>query len=436
MLENVVNEGDLIAGKYRVEKLLGAGGMGVVVSALHLQLDERVAIKLLLPEMLKIPEAVQRFTREARAAVKIKNEHVARVFDVGTLDGGAPYMVMEYLEGGDLAAWLENRGPLPVDVAVDFVLQACEAIADAHALGIVHRDLKPANLFCTRRSDGAPAIKVLDFGISRMSGLGGSSDLGLTHTSAMMGSPRYMSPEQMQTPRAVDSRTDIWAMGAILYELISGSVPFPGETLPEICLKITTAEPEPLASLRAGVPAGLEAVIAKCLAKDRERRYPDIASLAAALAPFASHPGRAAATAADAGPRPGRNKLVFATLAGAIAVGGGALVWSAARPAAIDAPAAALAPPVPAAETAAASLAPGPPPIAEPAPPPPPAPPVPDRAPAVPEASKHRAAARRLRKASPPTPPPAASPAAAKPAAPHSPPPPHATPRGLIDDRR
>jgi serine/threonine-protein kinase len=153
-----VREGDIIAGKYQVEKVLGVGGMGVVVAARHLQLEYKVALKFLLPEVLSNSEAVARFVREARAAVRIKSEHVARVTDVGTLENGAPYMVMEYLEGGDLAGWLEQRGPLPIDLAVEFVLQASVAVTEAHALGIVHRDLKPANLFCVRRSDGQPPL--------------------------------------------------------------------------------------------------------------------------------------------------------------------------------------------------------------------------------------------------------------------------------------
>ncbi len=170
-----VREGDILAGKYRVERVLGIGGMGVVVAAHHMQLDERVALKFLLPEALGNAEAVARFAREARAAVKIKSEHVARVTDVGTLPNGAPYMVMEYLEGGDLAAWIKQRGALPVEQAVEFVLQTCIAVADAHALGIIHRDLKPANLFCVRRSDGQLSIKVLDFGISKMTDVSGSA---------------------------------------------------------------------------------------------------------------------------------------------------------------------------------------------------------------------------------------------------------------------
>src|SRR6266851_4099597 len=181
-----VREGDLLAGKYRVERVLGAGGMGIVVAAHHLQLDERVAIKFLLPEMLSHQETVERFSREARAAVKIKSEQVTRVIDVGTLDNGAPYMVMEYLDGSDLAALLQQSGALPIEQAVEFVLQACEAIADAHGLGIVHRDLKPANLFCIRRSDGLLSIKVLDFGISKVTGMSASGpDMGMTKTAAV-----------------------------------------------------------------------------------------------------------------------------------------------------------------------------------------------------------------------------------------------------------
>lgn len=291
-----VREGDVLAGKYRIEKVLGAGGMGIVVAAHHVQLDERVAIKFLLPEALENQEAVARFAREARAAVKIKSEHVVRVFDVGALDTGAPYMVMEYLEGGDLAAWLRQQGPLSVEQAVEFVLQASEAIADAHALGIVHRDLKPANLFCVRRSDGLLSLKVLDFGISKVTKASSSApNLGMTDTSMMIGSPLYMSPEQMHSSRDVDARTDIWAVGVILYELLAGTSPFTGESLPEVVTKATSHPVPPLAGHRPGLPPDLEAVIQKCLEKDREQRYRNVAELAAALAPFGSKRARASA---------------------------------------------------------------------------------------------------------------------------------------------
>jgi serine/threonine protein kinase len=206
-----VKPGEILAGKYQVERVLGVGGMGVVVAAHHIQLDEKVALKFLLPDALKNTEALARFEREARAAVKIKSEHIARVIDVGKLDSGSPYMVMEYLEGGDLSGMLSKTGKLPVEQAVDFVLQASEAIAEAHALGIVHRDLKPANLFCIRRRDGQLAIKVLDFGISKVTKTGSMPDsMSMTKTTAVIGSPVYMSPEQMQSSKGVDLRTDVW----------------------------------------------------------------------------------------------------------------------------------------------------------------------------------------------------------------------------------
>jgi serine/threonine-protein kinase len=282
-----VYDGQLLAGKYRVERELGRGGMGVVVAAHHLQLDEKVAIKFLLPEALIDAEGVERFLREARAAVRIKSEHVARVSDVGNMEGGEPYMVMEYLEGLDLAAWLQQYGALPGEQAVEFVLQASEAIAEAHALGIVHRDLKLANLFVVRRADGLWSVKVLDFGISKVSTPGApGSDANLTRTAAVMGSPLYMPPEQLVASKSVDGRADIWALGVILYELIAGQPPFTGDTLTEVCSKIALQPPRDIREFHPGVPPALEAVILRCLEKDRERRYPNIAELAHALVAF------------------------------------------------------------------------------------------------------------------------------------------------------
>jgi serine/threonine protein kinase len=287
-------EGDVLAGKFRIERVLGVGGMGMVVSAMHLQLDERVAIKFLLPEALMNPEAVARFGREARAAVKIKSEHIARVTDVGALETGAPYMVMELLRGRDLSDLLRDHGALPVPLAVEYVLQACEALAEAHALGIVHRDLKPANLFLTHRADGSPCVKVLDFGISKVTRPTGSgSDMGMTRTQSILGSPLYMSPEQMASARDVDQRTDIWAMGTVLFELLTGRVPFEAETMPQLCTLILHAEPPPPRSVRPDLPEGLEAVVLRCLRKDRAMRYQNVAELAFDLAGYAP----------DAGPR-------------------------------------------------------------------------------------------------------------------------------------
>ena len=197
------NVGDVLAGKYAVEAVLGVGGMAVVVAARHLELDERVALKILLPKFRKNEELVQRFRREARAAVKIKSDHTARVFDVGTLDDGAPCLVMEYLEGQDLETLLSDQGPVAAETAVGFVLEACEALAEAHGLGIVHRDLKPANLFLSLGPDGRPIIKLLDFGISKVGGM-------LTRKQSSFGTPHYMSPEQLRNTEDVDGRTDIW----------------------------------------------------------------------------------------------------------------------------------------------------------------------------------------------------------------------------------
>jgi serine/threonine-protein kinase len=262
--------------------------MGVVVAARHVELDELVALKFLLPEALLEPEAVARFVKEARAAVRIKSEHVARVHDVGQLDSGAPYIVMEYLEGSDLGALLRKRGTFPVEDVIDYVLQACEAIANAHSLGIVHRDLKPSNLMVVVRSDGSECVKVLDFGISKVAAIAGrESSMSMTRTAAVLGSPLYMSPEQMMSARDVDGRTDIWALGTILYELLAGRPPFVAETLPALGVLIATTQAPPLRALRPEVPPGVEAVAARCLEKSRDQRFANVAELAQALAPFA-----------------------------------------------------------------------------------------------------------------------------------------------------
>jgi eukaryotic-like serine/threonine-protein kinase len=280
-------EGTLLAGKYRVERELGRGGMGVVYEARHVELDQRVAVKLLLPEALGNAEAVSRFLREARAAARITSDHVVRVFDVGTVDGGQPFMAMEYLEGRDLGAVVAERARLPAAEAVGYLLEACEAIAEAHANGVVHRDLKPSNLFLMRKRDGSSVVKVLDFGISKVSHASGS-DGAVTRTAALMGSPLYMSPEQMASSRDVDHRSDIWALGIVLYELLAGRVPFVAETLPQICVAVMNHPALPVSSVVSDVPAGLSAVVERCLAKSPAERYQTIAKLAEALAPYAA----------------------------------------------------------------------------------------------------------------------------------------------------
>ena len=283
--------GSILAGKYRVERVLGEGGMGIVVEARHLALDERVALKVLRPELGTNVEASTRFLREARNAVRIKSEHVARVSDVGTIEGGLPFMVMELLEGRDLADTLEQAGVLSIPDAVDFIIQGCEAIAEAHGHGIVHRDLKPANLFLARRADGSPLVKVLDFGLSKASGGGVEA---LTRTTTALGSALYMSPEQMQQTRSVDLRTDVYALGVSLYELIAGRQPFYAETLPQLCVAVLTGTPTPIRELRADVPEALAVVVERAFARDKAHRHQSIGELVVALAPFA--PPRSAPT--------------------------------------------------------------------------------------------------------------------------------------------
>jgi len=282
-----VKPGDILADKYEVERVLGVGGMGVVVAARHLQLRERVALKFLLPDVVLQPGAVERFEREARAAVRIKSEHVARVSDVGLLDGTIPYMVVEYLDGVDLSQRLARTGPMPMEEAVEYVLQACAAMAEAHSLGIVHRDLKPSNLFLTRRPNGEPLIKVLDFGISKLAPSPEDAPRpSLTTTNGVMGSPLYMSPEQVRSAKNVDARTDIWSLGVILYELLSGGPPFDGRMVPEVIAKIAADPPTPLRTRLPGVDPRLEQIILRCLQKDPAARFPTVAELAAALLPF------------------------------------------------------------------------------------------------------------------------------------------------------
>jgi len=280
-------EGQLFAGKYRVERVLGRGGMGVVIAARHLLLDELVAIKFLLPEALQSAEAVARFEREARAAVKIKSEHVARVTDVARLENGAPYMVMELLRGRDLATLLREQGPLPLADVADYLLQAGEAIAEAHGLGIVHRDLKPPNLFLTQRADGSACVKVLDFGISKLTAASASADQVMTSTQAVMGSPLYMSPEQLLSARDVDLRTDIWALGVICFELLTGKLPFEGETLPRLCMSINLAPPKSVRSYRPDLPSEVDDMLLRCLSKDPAKRFGNVAAFAAELVKYA-----------------------------------------------------------------------------------------------------------------------------------------------------
>jgi serine/threonine-protein kinase len=277
--------GALLAGKYRIERLLGRGGMGAVYAAQHELLCRRVAVKLLLTDTNQNPDGLQRFLNEARAAARLDSEHVARVMEFGTLDDGVPFMVLEYLEGQDLAELLVARGPLPVSEAVDYILEACEGLAEAHANGIVHRDLKPSNLYLARGRDGTSRIKVLDFGISKVSD-DSLTPKALTSTRGMLGTPLYMSPEQFSRPKEIDARSDIWQLGVNLYELLAGSPPFVRETLGEQISAIMHDPVPPLAERRPEVPAELEQAIRRCLERDVSLRFASVAEVAESIAPF------------------------------------------------------------------------------------------------------------------------------------------------------
>jgi serine/threonine protein kinase len=268
--------GETLAGKYRIERVIGQGGMGIVVAARHLELDERVAIKFLVGAPSEA--AAERFLREARAAAKVKGEHVCRVFDFGKLETGEPYIVMEYLEGTDLARVLSRGGPQAPATVVGWIVEACAALAEAHALGIVHRDLKPANVFLATRPDGSSCAKVLDFGISKL-----PQSATMTGPTAAMGSPLYMSPEQMESARDVDARADVWSLGVVMYELLTGKPPFVGESMAQLTVLVREKDAPPM----EGVPESLAAVVTKCLAKRAADRYVGVAELTAALAPFA-----------------------------------------------------------------------------------------------------------------------------------------------------
>jgi serine/threonine-protein kinase len=289
-MDGPVAVGTVIAGKIRLERVLGKGAMGVVYAAHHLSLDKPVAVKLLMGDALS--DVVKaRFFQEARAAAKIESEHIVRVFDVGELDTGAPYIVMEYLEGRDLDALVQRDGPLRPEVAAEYALQVCEALAAAHASGIVHRDLKPANLFLTRRVSGRPLIKVIDFGISRiLSASNGKQNL--TKTKHAPGSPMFMSPEHIERPREVDTRSDLWSLGVTIYYLLTGAYPFDAETVHQLIFMITSKQPAPLSAHRADLPEGLSAIVMRCLEKQPADRFADVAELASSLADFAPERAR------------------------------------------------------------------------------------------------------------------------------------------------
>jgi serine/threonine-protein kinase len=286
-----VGIGDVVAGKYRITSVIGEGGMGTVFAAHHELLDVTVALKVLASDFTRNRSVLDRFLREARAVAKLKSDHVVRVMDVGTLEAGQPYIVMELLEGEDVEHRIQRVRQLPIGEAVDVILQALEAMSHAHAVGIIHRDLKPANLFLAQTPDGREVVKVLDFGIAKLSPIvkhDGSRSGSLTGEHTMLGSPSYMSPEQVRDSSVIDHRADIWALGVILYEIVTGHEPFPGASVGEIFGAILHSSPTPVREHRPEAPAELQAVIERCLSRNHVDRFPDVAAMARALGPVGS----------------------------------------------------------------------------------------------------------------------------------------------------
>ena len=300
--------GTVLLEKYVIDRCVARGGMGVVYRAINLDLEAPVALKTLFVADQECEENLQqRALLEAKLAAKLRGEHIAQVLDAGWLDDRQPYIVMEYLEGRDLRGHIEEQGVLEVAEAVSIVQQACLGLAEAHDRGIVHRDLKPENLFTAEQPDGRQLVKVLDFGISKDT-FRSAGPRQLTGPNTILGSPDYMSPEQLEDAAAVDHRTDIWALGCVLYEMLAGVTPFEGPTPAVTCSRALQSPMPALRDVRPDVPVELEDVLRRCLEKDRHARYADMAALSSALAPFAGTRGehfarRTAATTSTPPPR-------------------------------------------------------------------------------------------------------------------------------------
>jgi serine/threonine protein kinase len=279
--------GDVIAGKYKLLRPIGEGGMGAVFAAQHIVLEQTVAVKLLFSEVLEKPGTAARFVKEAQAAARLRTDHVARVMDAGTTEDGMPFIVMELLEGSDMAEVLRIKGRLGVQEVADAMIQACEALAHAHVAGIVHRDIKPSNLFRAIQVDGSELLKIVDFGISKITSSEGAKVDTVTGKN-LVGSPGYMSPEQIRSARSVDGRSDVWALGIVMYELLTGRLPFEGEGVGELLAAILEDNPRPLRAICDDVSPAFEQVVKRCLERNRAMRFQNVGELALALVPFAS----------------------------------------------------------------------------------------------------------------------------------------------------
>ncbi|MCU0681082.1 MAG: serine/threonine protein kinase [Polyangiaceae bacterium] len=281
--------GEIVGESWMVEKVLGEGGMGCVARAYHTVLHTPVALKFMNPQFMIFPGAVERFINEGKASGRIKSDHVVPVMDAKKLPNGAPYLVMECLEGLDLADLIKHEGQrgLPAERAVHFVVQILRGLQAAHAIGIIHRDMKPSNCFVVNKDGEDDFVKILDFGISKVAQEG--VEAGLTRTNSTLGTPLYMSPEQAKNPRDVDARSDLYSVGAILYTLLAGQAPFfsPGVELLEILIKLVTLDPPDIEGLRPDLPPGLSAVVRRSLAREADDRYATALEMAEALAPFA-----------------------------------------------------------------------------------------------------------------------------------------------------
>lgn len=272
--------GDVVAERYVVERVVGLGGMGQVLAARHIKLGTTVAIKAVHPELANDSQAVARFLREAQAMARLASEHTVRVYDVGELAGGVPYMIMEHLEGRDLGALLVERGPLPVPLALEYVRQACDALIEAHAAGIIHRDVKPQNLFVTRRANGTELVRVLDFGLAKPMQNGAHQ---LTRAGCVIGTAQYMAPEQILANGVIDARTDVWGVGATLFRLLTRQYPFQEANPAMAVAAILTRAPARVQMLRPDVPDAVAALVDRCLSRDQAQRFQSVTELAFAI---------------------------------------------------------------------------------------------------------------------------------------------------------